>query len=98
VAEDEETLNLIQRAQRWIEEALEGAQRSRSAAIAVGSLGFVATGEKRPWRPARHRDVMEADETFTLREPAEAYAGQFSGEIEALRTILLDESVEDART
>jgi hypothetical protein len=46
VAEDEETLNLIQRAQRWIEEALEGARRSRSAAIAVGSLGFVETGEK----------------------------------------------------
>ena len=44
---------------------------------------------------------MEADETFTLREPPEAYAGKFSGEIEALRTqnaILWDESVDDART
>jgi putative transposase len=38
---------------------------------------------------------------FALREPSEAYAGKFTGKIEALRpqnTILWDESVDDAST
>jgi putative transposase len=96
----------FQRAQRqWIEEALEGAPTARddrwSEAIAVGSLGFVETVKNDLGDKARHHDVMEVDGTFTLREPPEAYAGKFTGEIEALRTqstILWDESVDDART
>jgi hypothetical protein len=50
---------------------------------------------------ALHRQVIEADATCELRESAEAYAGKFTGETEALRTqntILWDESVGDART
>jgi hypothetical protein len=33
-----------------------------------------------------HREVLETDETYALREPAEAYAGKFTGKVEALRT------------
>jgi putative transposase len=96
----------FQRAQRqWIETALEGAPAVRddrwSEAIAVGSLAFVETVKNDLGVKARHRDVIEVDETYALREPSEAYAGKFTGKIEALRpqnTILWDESVDDAST
>jgi hypothetical protein len=35
---------------------------------------------------ATHRDVVEADGTYALREAAEAYASNFTGESEALRS------------
>ncbi len=35
---------------------------------------------------AMHRELVETDETYALRESAEAYAGKFTGKIEALRT------------
>jgi len=96
----------FQRAQRqWIEEALEGAPAVRddrwSEAIAVGSLTFVETVKNDLGVKARHRDVIEADGSYALREPSEAYAGKFTGKIDALRTqntIPWDESVDDART
>ena len=79
----------FQRAQRhWIEEALEGAPAVRddrwSEAIAVGSLAFVETGKNDLDVEARHRDVIEADGRYTLREPAEAYAGKFTGKKDVL--------------
>jgi putative transposase len=71
----------FQRAQRqWVEQALEGAPAVRdgrwSEAIAVGSLAFVETVKNDLGVKARHRDVIEADGRYTLREPAEAYAGK----------------------
>jgi hypothetical protein len=48
-----------------------------------------------------HREVLQVDGTCALREPAEAYASNFTGKNDALRTqntILWDESVDDART
>jgi putative transposase len=101
-----EELADFQRAQRqWIEEALEGAPAVRddrwSEAIAVGSLAFVETVKNDLGVKARHRDVIEADGTYALREPSEAYAGKITGKIEALRaqnTILWDESVDDTST
>jgi hypothetical protein len=45
--------------------------------------------------------VIEADGSYDLREPTEAYAGNFTGKNEGLmaqNTILWDESVDEART
>jgi hypothetical protein len=48
-----------------------------SESIAVGNeLGFKAD----------HRDVIESDGSYVLREPAEAYALKFAGGNEALRS------------
>jgi hypothetical protein len=50
---------------------------------------------------ATHRDVIEAEGSYALREPTEAYAGKFTGGIEALRTqntMVWNKSVDDART
>src|SRR5207302_9245708 len=79
----------FQRAQRqWIEEALEGAPAVRddrwSEAIAVGSLAFVETVKNDLGVKARHRDVIEADGRYTLRESPEAYAGKFTGKKDVL--------------
>ena len=71
-----------------------------SEAIAVGSLVFVERVKNDLGVKVMHREVLETDETYALREPAEAYAGKFTGKIDALRTqntILWDESA-DART
>jgi len=96
----------FQRAQRqWIEEALGGTPAVRddrwSEAIAVGSLAFIETVKNDLGVKARHRDVIEADGSYALREPSEAYAGKFTDKNDALRlenTVLWDESVNDART
>jgi putative transposase len=96
----------FQKAHRqWIEEALASELSLRDArwseAIAVGSLAFVERVKNDLGVKAMYREVLETDETYALREPAEVYAGKFAGKIEALRTqntILWDESVDDART
>ena len=72
-----------------------------SEAIAVGSLAFVERVKNDLGVKAKHREVIEADGSYALREPPEAYAGKFTGENEALsseNTILWDESVDHART
>ena len=72
-----------------------------SEAIAVGSLAFVETVKNDLGVKARHRDVIEADGSYALREPSEAYAGKFTGKIEALRTqntVLWDETVATTAT
>jgi putative transposase len=96
----------FQRAHRqWVDEALEGEPAARddrwSEAIAVGSLAFVETVKNDLGVKATHREVIQADGVYALREPSEAYAGKFTGKIDALRTqntILWDESVENAAT
>jgi hypothetical protein len=48
---------------------------------------------------AAHRDVIEADGSYVLREPAEAYALKINGENEALRsqnTFFWNEIVDEA--
>ena len=96
----------FQKAHRqWIEEALASELSLRDArwseAIAVDSLVFVERVKNDLGVKAMHRKVLETDETYALREPAEAYAEKFIGKIEALRTqnsILWDETVDDVRT
>lgn len=96
----------LQRAHReWVEQALENGLAVRderwSEAIAVGSLGFVESVKNRLGAKAAHRDVIEADGSYTLREPAEAYANDFTDENEALSAenmFFWDESLYDART
>lgn len=90
----------FQRAQRqWVEQALEGAAAVRddrwSEAIAVGSLAFVEAVKNDLGVKAMHREVIEGDGVYALREPAESYARNFTGEIESLsaeNTLLWDES------
>jgi hypothetical protein len=70
-----------------------------SEAIAVGSLAFVETVKNDLGVKATHREVIEADGSYTLREPAGAYASNFTGESETLRsqnTFFWDESVDEA--
>lgn len=46
-----------------------------------------------------HRDVIETDGTYALREPAEAYASNFTGESEALtrqNTFFWNEIIDEA--
>ena len=72
-----------------------------SEAIAVGSLVFVERVKNDLGVNAMHREVLQADGTYALREPAEAYAGNFTDKNEALRsenTIVWDESAENAGT
>jgi REP-associated tyrosine transposase len=66
-----------------------------SEAIAVGSFAFVETVKNNLGVKAMHREVIEADGTYGLREPAESYERNFTGEIEPLsaeNTLLWDES------
>jgi hypothetical protein len=77
----------LQRAHRqWIEEALASELGLRDArwseAIAVGSLAFVETVKNDLGMKATHREVIEADGTYALRERAASYARNFIGETE----------------
>ncbi|HXV78676.1 MAG TPA: hypothetical protein VEG60_02245 [Candidatus Binatia bacterium] len=79
----------FQRAHRqWVEQALENGCGPRderwSEAIAVGSLAFVERVKNDLGIKAIHREVLETDRTYALREPAESYSGNFTGENEAL--------------
>ena len=50
---------------------------------------------------AIHREVAEAGGTHTLREPSEAYAGDFASESDALRpgnTILREKNTDHTET
>jgi len=55
-----------------------------SEAIAVGSLAFVDKVKSELGVKAMHREVAEVSGTYTLREPGEAYAGDFAGKSEVL--------------
>jgi hypothetical protein len=86
---------------QWVEQDLQNGLAIRddrwSEAIAVGSLGFVENVKSKLGVKAMHRDVIECDESYGLREPAELYAGNFSGKNGALSAengILWDEKRE----
>ena len=55
-----------------------------SEAIAVGRSTFVEKVKNELGAKAMHREVVQADGTYALREPAEAYARNFTRENEAL--------------
>jgi hypothetical protein len=72
-----------------------------SEAIAVGSLPFVETVKNDRGIKAMHREVLETDETYALREPAKAYARKLTGRNEALsseNTLPWNESLENPGT
>jgi hypothetical protein len=58
-----------------------------SESITLGSLAFIETAKNDLGVKPRHRDVIkpEADGSYALREPFEAYAGKFIGKNDALR-------------
>ena len=67
-----------------------------SEAVAVGSLAFVERVKNDLGVKAVHREVLQADGTYALREPAEAYAGNFTDKNKALsseNTILWNENL-----
>ena len=72
----------FQRAHReWVEQAMENGDAPRedrwSEALAVGSLAFVERVKNDLGSKAMHREVLETDGTYALREPSEAYTTQF---------------------
>jgi putative transposase len=89
----------------WIEQALQNGCAPRdnrwSEALAVGSLAFVERVKNELGIKAMHRDVLETDGTYVLREPSEAYACNFTGENEASsseNTLPRNESLENPGT
>ena len=100
-----EVADFQQAHRRWVEEALTREPVLRedrwSEAIAVGSFTFVDKLKSELGFKAVHREVTEVTGTYILREPSEAYAGDFGGENEAQRlqnTISWDENAETAET
>jgi hypothetical protein len=72
-----------------------------SEAIAVGRLAFVERIKGDLGIKAMHREVLETDGTYALREPSESYTGKFVGENDALtpkNTVLWQEDSETAAT
>jgi len=85
------TLGEFQTAHRqWIEEGLVNGLANRddrwSEAIAIGSRSFVDKVKGELGFKAAHRDVIEGDGSYALREPSEAYARKFAAVNAALRT------------
>ena len=69
-----------------------------SEAIAVGSLAFIERVKNDLGVKAVHREVLQADGTYELRELAEAYGGKFTDKSEALKVgkhCLLDIALSD---
>ena len=69
-----------------------------SEALAVGSLAFVETVKNDLGVKATHREVLEADGTYALREPSEAYTRNLTGENKTLsseNTLPWNESLEN---
>jgi putative transposase len=90
---------------QWILQGLDGALAVRddrwSEAIAVGSLKFIETVKDDLGVKITHREVAQKDGSYELRDPAEAYGGNFGGKIAALsaeNSILWDESGENTAT
>jgi len=85
----------------WVEEALVGGPMMQddrwSEAIAVGSFSFVEKVKSELGVKATHREVVQRDETYTLREPDDTYGAETIGESDTLRTqntILWDANAE----
>jgi putative transposase len=90
---------------QWVEQGLANGLVLRddrwSESIAVGSLAFVENVKDQLGIKAAHREVVEADESYALREAPEAYGLKFAIQSEALRsenTFFWEETVDEART
>ena len=90
---------------QWVEQGMENGLASRddrwSESIAVGRLTFIENVKSELGFRAAHREVVEGDKTYALREPAEAYASNFTGESEAPRsqnTFFWNEIVDEVTT
>ncbi len=73
----------------WVEEALrkEGQREPRwSESIAIGSEAFVRDVKEKLGGKAMWREIIGADGSYELREPATAYATNFGTENERLRS------------
>jgi putative transposase len=86
---------------QWVEQALENGLVSRddrwSEAIAVGSRSFVEKVKNELGFKAAHRELVEGDGSYALREAVEAYGREFAAENEALESqnaFLWNETVE----
>ena len=96
----------FQRAHRqWVEQALGNGCAPRdyrwSEALAVGSMAFVERVKNDLGIKAVHRDVLETNGTYALREPSEAYTRNLTGENEALSSENMfpwNESIENPST
>jgi putative transposase len=84
---------------QWVDQTLESGRAVRddhwSEAIAVGSLAFIDNVKGELRFKAVHRQVTEATGTYTLREPSDAYAGDFGTESKPLsleNTVLCNEN------
>ncbi len=73
----------------WIQDAL-GDRTMRRAhwteSIAVGSERFAQDVKTRLGLSATHREVVQAEDSYALREPHNAYMGHFGHEMAPLRT------------
>ena len=72
-------------ASQWAYGGYREIQASRCVAVAVGSLAFVEKVKRELGVKAMHRAATEADWTFTLREPREAYTSVVAGKNDVLR-------------
>ena len=74
---------------RWVEQTLESGHTVHddrwSEAIAVGSLAFVANVKGELGSKALHRAVEHRDGAYALREPGDAYNGDFGTQSDPLR-------------
>ena len=73
---------------RWVNDSLTGERMAREArwseAIAVGNLNFVEKVKSELGFKAAHREVIEGDGTYALRERSEPYRSNFAGKNDAL--------------
>ena len=73
---------------RWVDDSLTRERTTRegqwSEAIAVGNLNFVENMKSELGFKAAHREAIEVDGMYALREQREAYGSHFAGESEAL--------------
>ena len=98
-------LGIFQREHRkWVHDSLMNTPMARddrwSESIAVGTLAFAEQIKNELGFKAAHRDVMEADRSYALRETAEAYGISFPAENEALscqNTFFWNETVDEAK-
>jgi hypothetical protein len=88
-----------ERVEQGMEDGLRARDEYWSEAIAVGSLAFIDKVKSELAFKAAHRDVTEPNGSYALREAAEGYASNITGEREALRsqnTFFWNESIDES--
>lgn len=84
-----ELLDLRDRHLGWVDEALvsqDGGRDARwSECLAVGSAAFVARYRERLGDVGRHRETVQTQDAYALREPLGPYGGCFDPEMAVLR-------------